>query len=67
MGTPAANFALGLKRATAVRSLLIAAGLNKSIVDATSLGESYPLVRTADQTAEPRNRRVEIVVRPEQQ
>jgi outer membrane protein OmpA-like peptidoglycan-associated protein len=66
MGTPTANFALGLKRATAVRSLLISAGLDKSIVNATSLGESYPLVRTADQTNEPRNRRVEIVVRPEQ-
>jgi outer membrane protein OmpA-like peptidoglycan-associated protein len=66
MGTTTANFALGLKRATAVRSLLIAAGLDRSIVDATSLGESYPLVRTADQTPEPQNRRVEIVVRPEQ-
>ena len=63
MGTPAANFALGLKRATAVRSLLVTAGLDASTVEATSLGEAYLLVRTPDETPEPRNRRVEIAVK----
>ena len=63
MGTAAANFALGLKRATAVRSLLVTAGLDGSTVEATSLGEAYLLVRTPDETPEPRNRRVEIAVK----
>jgi outer membrane protein OmpA-like peptidoglycan-associated protein len=66
MGTTPENYALGLKRATAVRNLLTAAGLDRSIVDVTSLGESDPVVRTANGQAEPRNRRVEIVVHPRQ-
>ena len=67
MGSTAENFALGLKRAATVRTLLTAAGLNTSIVDVTSLGESDPVVRTANGQSEPRNRRVEIVVHPRQQ
>ena len=67
MGSTAENFELGLKRATTVRTLLMAAGLDSSIVDVTSLGESDPVVRTANGQAEPRNRRVEIVVHPRQQ
>ena len=67
MGSTPENFALGLKRATAVRNLLTAAGLDSSIVDVTSLGESDPVVRTANGQAEPRNGRVEIVVHPHQQ
>ena len=62
-GTAAANIALGLKRATAVSRVLIAAGLDQSTVEVTSLGEAYPLVRTPDDTPEPRNRRVEIAIR----
>ena len=67
MGSTPENFALGLKRATAVRNLLTAAGLDRSIVDVTSLGESDPVVRTSNGQPEPRNRRVEIVVHPRQQ
>ena len=63
MGTAAANLQLGLKRAATVRKLLIDAGLGASLIDVTSHGESDPLVRTADGTAEPRNRRVDIAVR----
>jgi len=63
MGTRAANFALGLKRATAVRTLLVTAGLDESAVEATSLGEAYLMVPTPDETPEPRNRRVEIAVK----
>jgi outer membrane protein OmpA-like peptidoglycan-associated protein len=62
MGTVAANFALGLQRAAAVRNLLVAAGLDGSIVALTSLGESSPVVRAADETPEPRNRRVEVAM-----
>ena len=66
MGSTAENFALGLKRASSVRTLLLAAGLDSSIVDVTSLGESDPVVRTVNGQPEPRNRRVEIVVHPRQ-
>ena len=63
MGSTAENVALGLKRATSVRTLLLAAGLDSSIVDVTSLGESDPVVRTVNGQPEPRNRRVEVTLR----
>jgi outer membrane protein OmpA-like peptidoglycan-associated protein len=62
-GTPASNVELGLKRATMVRKLLLEAGLDGSLVEVTSHGEADLLVPTADDTFEPRNRRVEISVR----
>jgi len=63
MGAVKANHALGLKRAAAVRNLLIKAGLDASRIEVSSLGETDPLVPTKDETAEPRNRRVDITVR----
>lgn len=63
MGTHQANYQLGLKRATMVRNLLIAAGLDAAQIEVSSLGETDPMVATADNTAEPRNRRVDIAVR----
>ena len=63
MGAAPVNAALGLKRATTVRKLLVDAGLDVSLIEVISHGEGNPLVRTADGTPEPRNRRVEIAVR----
>jgi outer membrane protein OmpA-like peptidoglycan-associated protein len=63
MGTPAANVELGLKRATMVRALLVHAGLDPKVIEVTSHGEGNLLIRTPDDTPEPRNRRVEISVR----
>ena len=63
MGTPQANFELGLKRAMMVKSLLVDAGLDAATLDVTSHGELDLLVKTRDETAEPRNRRVDIAVR----
>ena len=63
MGTQQANYGLGLKRAMTIRSLLVQAGLDGSTIDVTSVGELDPLVKTPDETPEPRNRRVEISVR----
>jgi outer membrane protein OmpA-like peptidoglycan-associated protein len=62
-GNAKANADLGLKRATAVSNMLVRAGLDRSIVEVTSLGETYLLVKTADNTPEQRNRRVEIAIR----
>jgi outer membrane protein OmpA-like peptidoglycan-associated protein len=63
MGTQQANYALGLKRAMTVRNILVDAGLDGSTIDVTSVGELDLVVKTRDETPEPRNRRVEIAVR----
>ena len=62
-GDPRSNYALGLERANTVRSLLTGAGVDPSLIDVSSHGESELRVRTADDVLEPRNRRVEISVR----
>lgn len=63
MGNQKINYGLGLKRAMSVRNLLVRAGLNAANIQVTSVGELDPLVKTPDETPEPRNRRVEIAVR----
>jgi outer membrane protein OmpA-like peptidoglycan-associated protein len=62
-GTAPNNVRLGLKRANMMRDFLVKAGLDPSVIDVTSHGEADPLVPTADDVNEPRNRRVEITVR----
>ena len=57
------NYALSLKRAKAVASILVRGGIDPSVLDITSHGKDNPLVPTGDQVPEPRNRRVEITVR----
>jgi outer membrane protein OmpA-like peptidoglycan-associated protein len=57
------NYALSLKRARAVASILLGKGVAPSVLDITSHGKDNPLVPTGDQVREPRNRRVEITVR----
>ena len=54
---------LGLIRANTVRGLLVQVGLDPSTIEVRSHGESDLLVKTPDETPEPRNRRVEISVR----
>jgi outer membrane protein OmpA-like peptidoglycan-associated protein len=62
-GSRNSNVELGLRRATAVRSLLVQAGISTLSIETRSHGEAELLVRTADNISEPRNRRVEITVR----
>jgi outer membrane protein OmpA-like peptidoglycan-associated protein len=62
-GASAVNAELGLRRATAIRTRLIEAGITASMIEVTSHGEADQLVKTADEVPEPRNRRVEITVR----
>jgi outer membrane protein OmpA-like peptidoglycan-associated protein len=57
------NYRLSCKRARAVADLLIAQGVDTSILDITSHGKENPLIPTGDQVHEPRNRRVEVTVR----
>jgi outer membrane protein OmpA-like peptidoglycan-associated protein len=63
MGDPRANLALGQKRAISVRDTLVEAGFIPSTIEVTSHGEGDLLVKTPQNTPEPRNRRVEITVR----
>ena len=63
MGTQPANYVLGLKRAMMIRTILVDAGLDSSTIEVTSVGELDLLVKTPDETPEPRNRRVDIAVR----
>jgi adhesin transport system outer membrane protein len=62
-GTAAGNVELGRRRANAIRALLVQAGISADVIEVTSHGEADPLVKTANQVLEPRNRRVEITVR----
>jgi outer membrane protein OmpA-like peptidoglycan-associated protein len=62
-GSRNSNVELGMRRATAVRSLLVQAGISTLSIETRSHGEAELFVRTADNVFEPRNRRVEITVR----
>ena len=62
-GAPQNNAELGMRRANAVRTLLVDAGLTLSTIEVRSHGEAELLVPTADNVFEPRNRRVEVTVR----
>ena len=63
VGTQEFNYALGLKRALAVKTLIEGIGVDPSRIDVLSHGKRLPLVPVPDGTAEPRNRRVEVAVR----
>lgn len=57
------NDRLALRRAEKIRVQLLASDLASDAVSASGRGEREPMVPTPDETAEPRNRRVEIIVR----
>jgi outer membrane protein OmpA-like peptidoglycan-associated protein len=63
VGSEDYNDWLSLQRAEAIRQALISAGLRASFVRAVGRGEREPLVPTPDEQPEPRNRRVEVIVR----
>ena len=63
VGPEAYNDRLSLERAEAVREMLMREGLRASFIRAVGRGEREPLVPTPDEQPEPRNRRVEIIVR----
>jgi outer membrane protein OmpA-like peptidoglycan-associated protein len=57
------NDALSIKRAEAMKQVLVDAGIPLERIVTTGRGEREPLVPTADEVDEPKNRRVEIRVR----
>ena len=63
VGREDANRRLSYNRAVAVRDILTSRGVDPGFVEVTSHGESNPVIPTADEVAEPKNRRVEVIVR----
>jgi outer membrane protein OmpA-like peptidoglycan-associated protein len=63
VGSGEINYKLSFKRAKGVAELLISKGVSREILEINSYGEGAPLVKTADEVAEPKNRRVEITIR----
>ena len=63
VGSVESNDTLSLQRAQAVRQLVIDRGFDPNRVEAVGRGEREPVVQTADEVEEPKNRRAEIVVR----
>jgi len=59
-GTDEYNHALGLKRAKAVKTLLISAGIDANKIDTVSYGESNPTCTVNKPACHAKNRRVEI-------
>ena len=62
-GSSRNNENLAFRRARTVADRLAAAGADPNLIEMSSHGENNPLVPTADNIREPRNRRVEISVR----
>ena len=63
VGSLADNDRLSQQRAEAVRVMLLQRGIQASFLRAVGRGEREPLVPTTDEQPEPRNRRVEVIVR----
>lgn len=63
LGELAYNDDLALARARVVRDTLIGLGVDAARISIAGRGEREPMIAAPDETAEPRNRRVEINVR----
>ena len=63
VGSDQFNDALGRQRADVVRAALVRLGVPSADIETTSRGKREPAIPTPDGVAEPRNRRVEIIVR----
>jgi outer membrane protein OmpA-like peptidoglycan-associated protein len=63
MGKVEQNDRLSLQRAQKIIADLLQIGIRMETISVAGRGEREPLVPTADEVAEPRNRRVEISIR----
>jgi len=63
VGTEGYNKELSSKRAGYIRDLLVSSGIKPGALFVSYYGKSRPLVSTKDETPEPRNRRVEVIIR----
>lgn len=60
-GSPAANRAIALRRAEAVRDLLVRHDVPAHLIRIVAAAQERPRVRTGQGVREPRNRRVELL------
>jgi len=63
VGKESYNTELSQRRANYVRDLLVSSGIKPSTLFVSYYGKARPLVPTRDEVPEPRNRRVEVIVR----
>ena len=63
LGSEVDNDRLSTERAQSIREMLIKRGLQASFIRAVGRGERELLIQTPDNVREPRNRRVEVIVR----
>jgi len=63
VGSKEKNYKLGLERAVSTKNILVSKGADPSGIEVASHGEDDPLIKTEDNIAEPRNRRVEVTAR----
>ena len=63
MGDKDYNYQLSVRRAEKIKRMLVDNGMNADVIQTISHGEENPLVPTPDGKSEPRNRRVEVLVR----
>ncbi len=63
VGKEAYNAGLSSRRANHVRDLLVSSGIKPDRLFVSFYGKARPLVPTQDEVPEPRNRRVEVIVR----
>ena len=63
VGSDQYNDTLSLQRAHRVRDLLVQRGIPANVIQSAGRGKREPMVQAPDDVAEPRNRRVEIIVR----
>jgi len=57
------NYQLGLERVGIIKKTFLAEGVADALIELVSHGEDNPLVKTDDEVPEPKNRRVEVVIR----
>ena len=62
-GTPQYNMGLSVRRANAVKAELIKDGVPENVITTQAFGETHLLVPTGPNVREPKNRRVEIIIR----